>query len=226
MVYLITFTLAFCSIVYELLLGQVLSAFLGNTVLRYSVTIGLYLLAMGIGAMLVRERLQRSPVVSLQIVELALAVLGGYSLCLMFFANWIGAPGFIISGLAHGLIIVIGILTGAEIPLLFSIRNIEKPDSEQNVLGVDYIGAFLGTLVFAFYLYPVVGLVKAALMVATLNAVIGVSLALQRSKVSEQHRPVFRRLCFAQGGVLVALALSLYNAKTLELFLTSLYLEA
>ena len=44
MIYAITFVLAFCSIVYELLLGQTLSAFLGNTVLRYSVTIGLYMM--------------------------------------------------------------------------------------------------------------------------------------------------------------------------------------
>ena len=49
MTYIITLILAFCSIVYELLLGQTLSAFFGNTVLRYSVTIGLYLFAMGMG---------------------------------------------------------------------------------------------------------------------------------------------------------------------------------
>ena len=45
-IYAITFILAFCSIVYELLLGQTLSAFLGNTVLRYSVTIGLYMMSL------------------------------------------------------------------------------------------------------------------------------------------------------------------------------------
>lgn len=51
MVYIFTLVLAFCSIVYELLLGQSLSAFMGNTVLRYSVTIGLYLFSMGMGAL-------------------------------------------------------------------------------------------------------------------------------------------------------------------------------
>ena len=62
MVYPFTFVLAFCSIVYELLLGQSLSAFLGNTVLRYSVTIGLYMLSMGIGSLLAEGKIGRAHV--------------------------------------------------------------------------------------------------------------------------------------------------------------------
>ena len=65
MLYGLTFLLAFCSIVYELLLGQALAAFLGNTVLRYSVTIGLFLLAKGIGAWLAEGRVARHPITSL-----------------------------------------------------------------------------------------------------------------------------------------------------------------
>ena len=50
--YTLTFIVSFCSIVYELLLAQTLSTVLGNTVVRYSLTIGFYLAAKGIGAML------------------------------------------------------------------------------------------------------------------------------------------------------------------------------
>ena len=67
--YAITFILAFCSIVYELLLGQTLSAFLGNTVLRYSVTIGLYMMSLGIGSMIAEGRFVERPVTSLLRVE-------------------------------------------------------------------------------------------------------------------------------------------------------------
>ena len=65
MIYTITFILAFCSMAYELLLGQSLSAFMGNTVLRYSVTIGLYMLSMGIGSLMAEGRIVKHPVTSL-----------------------------------------------------------------------------------------------------------------------------------------------------------------
>ena len=48
---LLKFILAFCGLSYELILAQGLSAFLDNTVLRYSTTIGLYMFALGLGAL-------------------------------------------------------------------------------------------------------------------------------------------------------------------------------
>src|SRR5690606_31904867 len=107
--------LAFCSIVYELLLGQTLSAFLGNTVLRYSVTIGLYMLSMGIGALSLQMRPSEAPVISLQWVEIFLTALGGFSVVALFLLDAFGVPDALLSGAAHSLIIVIGFLTGLEI---------------------------------------------------------------------------------------------------------------
>ena len=45
----ITLVLAACSLVYELLIAQTLSLLAGNTVIWYSLTVGLYLGAMGLG---------------------------------------------------------------------------------------------------------------------------------------------------------------------------------
>ena len=78
--YLFTFIVASCSILYELLLGQALSAFMGDTVLRFSVTIGLYLFSMGIGALLAGERLRSHAVLSLLGLEFLLGTVGGGSL--------------------------------------------------------------------------------------------------------------------------------------------------
>ena len=72
MTYVIIFILAYCSIVYELTMAQSLSAFLGDTVLRYSTTIGLYLASMGIGAFLCRGGLFRNPAYSLVKIEIML----------------------------------------------------------------------------------------------------------------------------------------------------------
>ena len=48
------FTVALCGLTYELLAGAVSSYLLGNSVLWFSVTIGAFMSAMGIGAWLSR----------------------------------------------------------------------------------------------------------------------------------------------------------------------------
>ena len=51
------------------------------------------------------------------------------------------------------------------------------------IIAVNYLGAFLGTIAFAFVLYPFVGLVATAFMVALSNAVVGVLLLTQARNV-------------------------------------------
>lgn len=207
-----TLLLAFCSIVYELLLGQTLSAFLGNTVLRYSVTIGLYLLAMGMGALVAGRRLLAAPLDALQRVELALTALGGSSVVLLFAADAMGLPAMPLSLLAHALVLVIGVLTGLEIPLLIEIRRRagrardgEDDDTAAHgeVLGVDYAGAFAGTVAFALFFYPRAGLLRTAFAVAAMNAVVGLVLGLHAARGGS--RPAARRLLLAQAALLAAL---------------------
>ena len=52
MIYAATLILAACSLLYELLIAQALATFAANTVTWYSVTVGLYLAGMGLGALL------------------------------------------------------------------------------------------------------------------------------------------------------------------------------
>jgi spermidine synthase len=194
MIYAITFVLAFCSIVYELLLGQTLSAFLGNTVLRFSVTIGLYMMSLGIGSMIAEGRFIERPVTSLLRVELLLTLVGGSSVVFLFFVNALGAPPLVLSVIAHSIIIGIGILSGFEIPLLISLKNFEAENRDNAIIGVNYLGAFLGTMVFAFVLYPFVGLVPTAFTVALLNAVVGVLLLTQARYVEESEKRQYRTM--------------------------------
>jgi spermidine synthase len=205
MIYAITFVLAFCSIVYELLLGQTLSAFLGNTVLRYSVTIGLYMMSLGIGSMIAEGRFVRRPVTSLLRVELLLTLVGGSSVVFLFFVNALGVPRLVLSLIAHTLIIVIGILSGFEIPLMISLKNFEAENRDNAIIGVNYLGAFLGTMVFAFVLYPFVGLVPTAFMVAFMNAIVGILLLTRAKYVDESEKRQYRAML----GLVAALALVL-----------------
>jgi len=220
MIYVFTFLLGFCSIVYELLLGQSLSAFLGNTVLRYSVTIGLYMLSMGIGSLLAEGRWVKHAVITLIRVEILLTLTGGFSVIFLLLMASVGMPDLLFSAMAHSLIVVIGILTGFEIPLLIEMRAQEKEHTEQVVLGVDYLGAFTGTVVFAFVFYPTIGLIPTAFFVALLNALVGICLYTQRFKVVQERRRQLNVLLGVQATLFVVLAVLIQAADTVnEMFL-------
>jgi len=224
MIYVLTFLLAFCSIVYELLLGQSLSAFLGNTVLRYSVTIGLYMLSMGIGSLLAEGRVVKHVVTTLLKVEILLTITGGFSVIALLLVDSLGPSDLVFSLFAHLLIILIGILTGLEIPLLIELRNLEVDGSERSVLGIDYLGAFFGTVVFAFVFFPVVGLIPTAFMVALLNAFVGICLLTQWRKVHEEQRRTTGTLIGVQVVLFVVLALVLRSADDVNEMFLNVYL--
>lgn len=170
---IITFIVAFCSIVYELILGQALSAFLGDTITRYSITIGLYLFSMGFGAMIAEGKMEKKPEKYFIIIELLLTFLGGLSIVMLFLSQPI-VPAAIFVFLAHMLIVIIGVLTGFEIPLLIYIGKKYKNLKEGTVIGVDYLGAFLGSISFSFLFYPLFGLTVTAFSVAILNGLAGI----------------------------------------------------
>ena len=48
-----TFVISGCSMVYELLISSVSSYLLGDSILQFSITIGLYMCAMGLGSYLI-----------------------------------------------------------------------------------------------------------------------------------------------------------------------------
>ena len=224
MIYTFTLILAFCSIVYELLLGQALSAFMGNTVLRYSVTIGLYLFSMGVGSIIAEGRFVKHPVVSLLKVEILLTLMGSLSIALLHFADWLDPSAIVFSLFAHSLIILIGLLTGFEIPLLIEVKNLEKEHSENAVIGVDYLGAFMGTVIFAFIFYPKLGLVQTAFIVASLNALVGVLLYTQHEKVSEPKKKEYKALIATQFVLMLVLLVGLNQSSLISEYLIQLYL--
>jgi spermidine synthase len=207
------------------LLGQALSAFLGNTVLRYSVTIGLYLFSMGMGSMVAEGRFVKHPVVTLLWIEILLTLAGSLSIVFLHLVDWFGPSPLSFSLLAHSLIVAIGVLTGFEIPLLIELRNLEKSDSENAVIGIDYIGAFFGTVLFAFVFYPKLGLVQTAFLVALLNALVGVLLATQNRKVSDTKKGECRALIAGLAVLSLTLILSLYMSSSISEYLIQLYLR-
>ncbi len=165
------FIAGLCSIVYELLISTASSYFLGDSVKQFSITIGLYMAAMGVGSYF--SRLIKTNLLSKFIaVEIVLGFLGGMSVPILYFVY---ATTQMYTFFMVLLILAIGILIGLEIPLLT--RIMEKyytlKINISNVLSIDYLGALIATLLFPFLLLPFFGTFKSALLFGMVNMGIG-----------------------------------------------------
>jgi len=168
LLYLNVFIVATCGLVYELLAGTMGSYLLGDSVTQFSLVIGLYLSAMGVGAWLSRKvdaRLARRFVE----VELAVALLGGVSAPVLF-VGFAEVAHFQLLLLAF--VFAIGVLVGLELPLLMRLLEgqVELKDLVSRVLTFDYVGALVAALVFPMVLVPELGLVRTSLIVGLGNA--------------------------------------------------------
>ncbi len=204
---LLKFVLAFCGLAYELVMAQALSAFLDNTVLRYSTTIGLYMFSMGLGALASgRIDARRSAVVLWQ-VEILLAIAGAGGFFGLFVLSGANAAVVVIG--AYALVAVIGYLTGMELPLLLMLAAAKGTPSRSALIGMDYAGACLATLVFVFYFYPAAGLVRSVLLVVLVNVLAAMAVAVRfGDDVGEDRFPVLVVTWVLLGGVMALLVSS------------------
>ncbi len=171
LLYLNVLIISTCGLVYELLAGTLASYVLGDSVTQFSLIIGVYLFALGIGAWLsgfIRERLARTFVE----VELAVALLGGLSAPLLFlsfaYLDWFRVVLF-------GAVFGIGVLVGLELPLLMRIlkEHLDFSDLVSRVLAFDYVGALVAAMLFPIFLIPHLGLVRTSLVIGMLNGLVG-----------------------------------------------------
>ncbi len=168
--YLNVFVVAICGLVYELLAGTLGSYLLGDSVTQFSLVIGLYLSAMGVGAWLSRQ-LENDLARRFVEIELAVAVVGGASAPVLFLAfGSIEHFQFVLLGF----VFVIGTLVGLELPLLMRLLEgqLELKDIVSRVLTFDYIGALAAALMFPLVLVPHIGLVRSSLLMGTANAAV------------------------------------------------------
>jgi len=177
---LLTLLVAFCSLVYELIFSQTLTVLFGQTVTRYSMTIGLYLFSLGIGAFLFSRVAKTHTERTFYLVEIALCVIGPLGVVGMFYINSTSSATLlspdgqtVLLIASHVPVVVVGLLSGLELPLLTALFP-GRETAFYRVLGWDYFGSLLGGVLWALYLYPRHGLLAAALGVGFLNAVAAV----------------------------------------------------
>ncbi len=164
----IVLVIATTGLAYELTLGALASYYLGDTVTVFSLVVGAYLSALGLGAYLSRFVGQRLALVFVD-VQLSVALLGGLSVpaALLCFAHTSFFPVFML-----GLVLALGTLVGIELPLLLRLleERLSFRELVARALGVDYVGALLGSVGFSLLLLPGLGLVKTSLLLGALDA--------------------------------------------------------
>ncbi|WP_433857117.1 polyamine aminopropyltransferase [Streptomyces kronopolitis] len=174
----IVFVCAACGLVYELELVAMATYLVGDSVTQASVVLSVMVFAMGVGALLAK-RLRCRAAVGFGAVEAGLALVGGASAMALYagFA-WFGQSRSALVGFS----LAIGILIGAEVPLLMTlIQRVRRQDAGgavADLFAADYVGALVGGLAFPFLLLPSFGQLTGALLTGVVNAVAGAVLVL------------------------------------------------
>lgn len=171
------FVAGLCSIVYELLISTTATYFLGNSIKQFSLIIGIYLFAMGVGAFV--SKFYKHKTLSFFIkIEYLLGLIGGLSVPFMYFL-FVSVSADNMQFFTWMLIFIIGLLTGMEVPLLtYAFTNAKFEDNLANVLSLDYLGGLIATLIFPFVLLPFIGLYYSSLLFGIINISLGIFLAI------------------------------------------------
>ncbi|MEU6535736.1 polyamine aminopropyltransferase [Streptomyces sp. NPDC047000] len=180
------FVCAACGLVYELELVALASYLIGDSVTQASVVLSVMVFAMGVGS-LAAKRLRRLAAAGFGCVEAGLALVGGCSAMVLYAAFawtadwgglWADGPRLLLVAFS----LVIGLLIGAEVPLLMElIQRIRRQDAGgavADLFAADYVGALVGGLAFPFLLLPFLGQLTGALLTGTVNVTAGAALVL------------------------------------------------
>ncbi|MEM6699996.1 MAG: polyamine aminopropyltransferase, partial [Bacteroidota bacterium] len=167
------FIAGLCSIIYELLISTTTSYFLGDSIKQFSITIGVYMAAMGMGSYL-SKFFEQDILSKFVAIELLLGTIGGMSVPILYYF-FEHLDRFDYQILTITLIGLIGILTGLEVPLLARIMKQYYPLKVNlaNVLSLDYLGALLATLLFPFLLLPFLGIFRSSILFGIVNIALG-----------------------------------------------------
>jgi spermidine synthase len=160
--------ISICALVYELLIGTLSSYLLGDSVTQFSITIGLFLFAMGVGALLSRQ-IRRDELRWFVMVELLTGLFGGLAAAILYAVFTTHSAYYYVVMIS--VIMAIGICIGLEIPLLTRIvaNRASLSRALADVLSIDYLGALVGSLAFPLLLLPALGVNQTGFFIGLLN---------------------------------------------------------
>ncbi|MGJ8640473.1 MAG: polyamine aminopropyltransferase [Opitutaceae bacterium] len=205
------FTMGGCGLAYEYTLSKIASDLLGNSVQQWAIIIALMLFFMGIGADLQQYIEDKKLIGALIWSQITLGIAGGFGSILILFSFSLFPAQFII--IQYGLISIIGLMIGFEIPLLTRINQFYSEDVKTNIariLKMDYIGALVGALFWVFVLPRYFTMVETGYIIALITlGTTALCLIIFRSKL--QRTKLLWSTCALST---IGLCVGLSNART------------
>jgi spermidine synthase len=198
------FVIAICGLIYELIAASLSSYLLGSSVTHFSIVIGVFLTAMGIGSYITRY-VRRRLVDTFVGIQIGIGLAGGLSaaVLLLTFA--------LIDAYEPILIIVLlvnGIFVGMEIPLIIRILQSKQAlrITVANVLALDYLGALIASCAFPLVMVPFLGLLRTAYVFGLINLSVAlVAIRVLRPMLTMRRILIFA-VCIATGVLIVGLS--------------------
>jgi len=122
----VAFVVSFCSFAYEFVYSELLTVIYGGTVTQYTITIGLYFFSLGVGSALSDDLgLDRARNFVRAELYLLVAAPLGFLFVVALNSVWVpkAVPPELLAVLARAPVLVVGFLSGFELPLLTSMVN-------------------------------------------------------------------------------------------------------
>ncbi|MEW6350336.1 MAG: polyamine aminopropyltransferase [Thermodesulfobacteriota bacterium] len=196
---LAVFVIAVCGLVYELLAAALSTYLVGGSITHFSIVIGVFLTAMGLGSYL--TRFVETDLVDFFVgIQIAIGLSGGCSAAMLLGA--FSVTGRMLPVLLVSLSIT-GTLVGMEIPLLIRIlrsRHVLRV-TVANVLALDYIGALVASCAFPLFFVPYVGLLRTSFLFGLINVAVA-AVALRVLGHMLRRVRLLRVLCVLSAGIL------------------------
>lgn len=170
-------------LIMEYVLATVSTYVLGNSIEQFSMVIATMLLAMGIAAFLQRFVGDTHLVEKFIAVEIALALLGGFAPLLIYGAYAVLDTYFPVA--MFGTVAVIGLLIGFEIPIVIRLneRHVgELPANLGWILSADFIGSFVGAVIWVKILLAHFPLTEISFLVSGFNFCVALVLVMYFAK--------------------------------------------
>ncbi len=176
-------------IVAEFVLSTLASYLLGNPILQWTILMSLMLFAMGLGCR-ISKYILHSLLDKFIFLEFALSILCGISVAICYWASTFSQnTGLLI----YSFSILIGLLIGAEIPLVTRMNESyeELRINISSVMEKDYYGALVGGVLFAFFALPFLGLTYTPIALGIINFLVA-SILFWRFKHLLQHKKAIK----------------------------------
>ena len=198
---LTTLIISGCSIIYEVLISSVSSYLVGDSIKQFSITIGIYMCAMGVGSY-ISKFIRKSMFDWFVFVEIGVGFIGGISSIILFLSNIYLESYALIMYLQ---IIIIGTLVGLEIPLLTRIiesntKNLRVTLS--SIFSFDYIGGLIGSIAFPLLLLPNLGYFTTAFITGALNIVVSIIIIFSYKDYINNIK-IFKAISFITLGIMI-----------------------